>query len=544
MIAAVESYEAGLFKSHHWKTNIVAGIIVGIVALPLAMAFAIASGVKPEQGIYTSIIAGFIVGVFGGTRAQISGPTGAFVVILAAITAEYGFAGLQVATLMGGVILCIMGLLRLGTAVKFMPYPVIIGFTSGIAVIIFVGQWKDFFGLHVSIPIDALFHEKFISLIFSLPHLDLKTTALSLTSLIILVFGSRYIKRVPAPLLAMLLATIIQSLCGFHSIATIGSVFGEIPQFLPPFGVPDFSEMNLVKLIMPAFTIALLCAIESLLSAAVVDTMSGTKHDSNQELIGQGLANVVAPFFGGFASTGAIARTVTNIRHGGNSLIAAVIHSIVLILILLVFAPYATNIPLAALSAILFVVAFNMCDIPEFVRVIRFAPWYDVMVLLVTFFLTVFLNLVTAVIIGMSIAVMLFLLRKHQTKHIKPVATSELDPKLLDSITSRGVICDLEGPFFFGVADKIENMLAVTDTEPEFVVLRFASVPFIDMTGMEALKKIIKRYYQRNIKVYICEANKVVCNKLSKIGILDKVENAMIFASVNDVAYTIKDLKN
>lgn len=537
MIAIIESYKAGLLKFQNWKSNIIAGIIVGIVALPLSMAFAIASGVKPEQGIYTAIIAGLVVGIFGGTRIQISGPTGAFVVILAAITAKYGVSGLQIATLLAGFILCGMGFLKLGNAIKFIPSPVIVGFTSGIATIIFVSQWKDFFGLPVSLPMDAHFHEKFIILVSSFSHFDAKTTILSIISLVILILGSRFIKSIPAPLIAMVFATGVQFLFNFSSVSTIGSVFGEIPQALPKFLFPNFSSINLIELLGPAFTIALLGAIESLLSASVADSLLGTKHNANQELIGQGLANIVAPFFGGFASTGAIARTATNIRNGGNCSIAAIIHSLVLLLIILVFAPYAIYIPLAALAAILFVVAFNMSDIPEFVHIVKHAPWYDIVVLLLTFFLTIFTDLVIAVMIGVIIALLLFVVRIYQTVGITEQKIPSIeDQNFKNLVASEGIIYAIEGPFFFGVAEKIEQALVITHTDPKFVVFRFINVPFIDMTGLETLTKVIKQYHKRHVKVYICEANKTVSEKLSKISILTMIEGSLIFKSLKDVA--------
>jgi SulP family sulfate permease len=334
MIAILEAQRAGLFRAKNWLPNLVAGIIVGVVALPLAMAFAIASGAKPEQGLYTALVAGVVVSLFGGSRLQIAGPTGAFIVILAGITAKYGISGLQLATLMAGVILMLMGFSRLGSIIKYIPAPVIVGFTTGIGVIIWIGQWKDFFGLpSVS---GEHFHEKLWHLLLQLPHANLTTSALALTSLALVILTSRipYLRKVPGPLVAMVFATLIVSIFHPTGIATIGSVFGGIPQELPSFTLPEFSFSHMVQLIGPAFTIAMLGAIESLLSAVVADGMAGTRHDSNQELIGQGLANIIAPLLGGFAATGAIARTATNIRNGGNSPLAGIIHSVVLLLIL------------------------------------------------------------------------------------------------------------------------------------------------------------------------------------------------------------------
>lgn len=419
MLAIVEAYRSGFLKKQFWLSNLIAGLIVGIVALPLAMAFAIASGVKPEQGLYTAIIAGICVSVFGGSRVQIAGPTGAFVVILAGITAKYGVDGLQMATLLAGIILLIMGMVKLGSVIKFIPDPVIVGFTSGIGVIIFIGEWKDFFGLNVKLPIDASFIQKITLLFKTLPTLNITTTMLACLSLILLIITPRLIKRIPGPLVAMLVATLLQTMFHFNHVATLGSAFGGISQHLPFFHIPDFHSMGIITLLGPAITIALLGAIESLLSATAADSMAGTKHHSNQELMGQGIANVIAPLFGGFAATGAIARTATNIRHGGNSPLAGIIHSVFLILVIVVLAPLVFNIPLCALAAILFAVAFNMSDIPRFIRMTQEATWSDVFILFTTFILTVFTNLIIAVNVGVILSLLFYISRKLQSVRIE-----------------------------------------------------------------------------------------------------------------------------
>ncbi|MES2090220.1 MAG: SulP family inorganic anion transporter, partial [Pseudomonadota bacterium] len=354
MITILEAKRAGLFGRGKLLPNIVAGVIVGVVALPLAMAFAIASGARPEQGIYTAIIGGFMVSLLGGSRIQIAGPTGAFIAILVGITAKYGIHGLQLATLMAGFMLLMMGMAKMGTVIKFIPAPVIVGFTTGIGVVIFVGQWRDFFGLP---PVAGEhFHEKLLNLLAALPQLHPTTLALSVLSLLLVLFSTRVrgLQRVPGPLVAMVAVTVLQALFHFPGVATIGSAYGGIPQGLPSFAMPVFTLSEVIQLIGPAFTIAMLGAIESLLSAVVADGMAGTKHDSNQELIGQGLANIVIPLFGGFAATGAIARTATNIRNGGTSPLAGITHTLTLVAVLLFLAPLASDIPLAALAAILF----------------------------------------------------------------------------------------------------------------------------------------------------------------------------------------------
>lgn len=529
MIAIMEAYRAGLLSPRNWGKNIVAGVIVGVVALPLAMAFAIASGVKPEQGIYTAIVAGIVVGLFGGSRVQISGPTGAFIVILASITAKYGIIGLQIATLMAGFFLLLMGFVKLGSVIKFIPDPVIVGFTSGIGVIIFVGQWKDFFGLRLNLPLDMAFHQKIIGLIQSLPQLNYPTVGLSILSLLLVIFSPKILKRVPGPLVALVVCTVLQAIYHFPTINTLGKAFGGIPQHLPSFMIPDFTIISPLELIGPAFTIALLGAIESLLSAAAADGMANTRHNSNQELIGQGLANIVAPFFNGFAATGAIARTATNIRNGGNSPLSAIIHAVILILVLVLLAPLAQNIPLCTLAAILFVVAFNMSDIPHFIHILKKAPLADVVILLITFLLTVFTNLVIAVNTGVVLAMIFFIRRMHQYVGIE---LSGYDPAKLPPDT---LVYSIQGPFFFGAAEKIEHALSITETDPKVIVFRLKNVPFIDMTGLETFDEIVQHYYRRGVTVYLCEANPKVSNKLIKVGLLHWVAGNKIYHSIDEI---------
>jgi SulP family sulfate permease len=404
MIAILEGYRAGLFSRNHWLPNLVAGVIVGVVALPLSMAFAIASGARPEQGIYTAIIGGGLVTLLGGTRMQIAGPTGAFIAILSGITAKYGIAGLQIATLMAGFLLLAMGLFKLGALIRYIPSPVIVGFTAGIGVIIFVGQWSYFFGLPA--PQGEHFHQKLVMLFASFSHFHWATTALASASLFLILTSNKVkgLERIPGPLVAMVAVTVVQILHPLDGVATIGTAFGGIPQGLPSFAWPSASFTTIWTLLGSACAIALLGAIESLLSAVVADGMAKTNHDSNQELIGQGLANIVAPLFGGFAATGAIARTATNIRNGASGPLAGIVHALTLIGVLLVLAPLAANIPLAALAAILFVVAWNMCELPRFMGILRQSSMSDRLVLVVTFLLTVFFDLVLAVFVGVILA--------------------------------------------------------------------------------------------------------------------------------------------
>jgi SulP family sulfate permease len=537
MIALLQSYRLGLLSVSTWKNNFIAGLIVGIVALPLAMAFAIASGIKPEQGIYTAIIAGLIVAIFGGTRVQVSGPTGAFVVILAGITAHYGVSGLLTATIIAGVILTLMGILGLGNAIQFIPYPVIVGFTSGIGVIIFVGQWKDFFGLTVKVPLDAHFYTKVAMLGNSLGLLDLSTALVGLGSLATIIFVPKIFKRIPGPLVAMIGATLVVEVLHLTSVATIGSVFGAIPSTMPTFALPDFSLTTLRHLIGPACTIALLGAIESLLSATVADSMIGDRHDANQELIGQGLANIAAPFWGGFASTGAIARTATNIRSGGTNPLAAIIHALFLVGVIVLLAPYAAHIPLCALAAILFVVAYNMSDIPEFIHIIRRAPWFDSFILLITFLLTIFTDLVVAVAVGVMLAMLFFMRRMYQSVSIGRSTKFSDSTPLPDGC----IAYTIDGPFFFGVTEKIEYILTHTKDTPRIIIFRLDNMPFIDMTGLERFGTIIDRYLKKGVKVYLCEAHTNVTHKLNRTGILEKITGKKIFITLHDAVAHINN---
>lgn len=527
MKTIIESYQAGLFQKKYWLQNIVSGVIVGVVALPLAMAFAIASGAKPEQGLYTAIIAGLIVSIMGGSRLQIAGPTGAFIVVLSGITAQYGISGLQVATLIAGFMLLFFGLARLGGIIKFIPTSVIIGFTTGIAVVIWIGQWQYFFGLPS--PGFGHFHEKLWHLIQSFPQMNLTTTGFACFSLILVIFVNKLpgMKRIPGPLVALLVATGVQTFFQFKDLATIGSMFGGIPQGLPAFEMPDLSVNRIIELIGPAFTIAMLGAIESLLSAVVADGMAGTKHNSNRELVGQGIANIVCPMFGGFAATGAIARTATNIRNGGNSPLAGIVHCLTLILIILFMAPWAVNVPLAALASILFVVAWNMSEAKHFIKLIKVAPRADVVILLVTFFLTVFVDLAVAVNIGVIIAILHFIRRMASSVEIQQMTDEEVSQELLQqniaSLPQGVLVYSIEGPFFFGVVEMFQRALAITHTDPKILIIRMRWVPFIDITGLQTLEEVIVGLHQRGVRVILAGANTLVEGKLRKVGIVQLI---------------------
>ena len=524
MIALLQGHRDGLYARPHWLPNIVAGVVVGVVALPLAMAFAIASGARPEQGIYTAIIGGVLVTVLGGSRVQIAGPTGAFIAILLGVTAKYGVAGLQVATLMAGVILLAMGLARLGGVIKFIPAPVIVGFTAGIGVIIFVGQWRDFLGLPV--VAGEHFHEKLWHLVEALPQFHAPTLGLALLSLALLLAAPRIkaLARVPGPLLAMVVATVLQSLLQLPGVATIGSAFGGIPQGLPSLSLPAITLSQVILLIGPAFTIAMLGAIESLLSAVVADGMTGSKHDSNQELIGQGIANIVTPLFGGFAATGAIARTATNIRNGATSPLAGLVHAATLVAVLLALAPLASSIPLAALAAILFVVAWNMSDVKHFGHILKAAPTADRAILVITFGLTVFADLVVAVNVGVILAILQFLRRMSEAVDTRPVNASALSAELVRlGITEAPpglLVYEIDGPMFFGAVEHFERALLQSNTDPKTLIVRLGGVPFMDITGIQTLAQALGALQQRGVHVIVCEANARVLGKLRKAGVI------------------------
>jgi SulP family sulfate permease len=524
MIALFEAHRAGLYARAQWLPNVVAGVIVGVVALPLAMAFAIASGARPEQGLYTAIIGGGLVSMLGGSRVQIAGPTGAFIAILAGVTAKYGIAGLQVATLMAGAMLVLMGVARLGGVIKFIPAPVIVGFTAGIGVIIFVGQWQHFLGLP---QVDGEhFHDKLVHLLQALPQTHPHTAGLALLSLGLVVLGPKLkpLARVPGPLLALVVATVLQAVLQLQGVATIGTAFGGIPTGLPALTLPQLSMAQVITLIGPAFTIAMLGAIESLLSAVVADGMAGTRHDSNQELVGQGIANMVAPLFGGFAATGAIARTATNIRNGATSPLAGIVHALTLVAVLLFLAPLASSIPLAALAAILFVVAWNMSEARHFAHILKVAPTADRAILVITFLLTVFADLVVAVNVGVILAILHFLRRMAEVVETQPVDAHELRAELrqqgIEHLPPGVVVYEIAGPMFFGAVENFERALLQTHTDPRSLIIRLRRVPFMDITGIQTLQEVTGKLRERGVKVLLCEANGRVLAKLRKAHVV------------------------
>jgi len=507
-----------------FTADLAAGITVGIVALPLAIGFAIASGVNPSQGIWTAIIAGFLISACGGSLVQIGGPTGAFVPILAGIVGAYGYGGLAIATVMAGIILVAMGALKLGNLIKFIPYPVIAGFTSGIAVIIFVGQIKEFLGLSVIMPKHT--PQQIIMVLTHLGNAQIETTALGFLALGILIFWPKKWQFIPASIVAVIVTTVLVAMLHL-GVQTVGTKFGGIPSSFPSISIPEISLVHIQELMGPAMTIAMLGAIESLLSAMVADGMIESRHDSNQELIGQGLANILTPLFGGISATGAIARTATNVRSGGRTPIAGMIHSLTLLLIVLIAAPLATSIPLTTLSAVLFMVAYRMGEWDNFPELMR-STKSDFSVLIITFALTVFFDLTIAVGAGLVIAGVLFVRRMEEITQIKLV-TPESDLETgEDSVREKEIpegvlVFRIEGPFFFGVAEKLDYALERTSGMPRVVIFRTRNVPAIDASGLHALEITFEKFHRRNAQLVLSGVQPQPMKVLYNSGFIDKI---------------------
>lgn len=503
--------------------DIISGIIVAIIALPLSIALAIASGVGPEQGLYTAIIAGFFISFFGGSRVQIGGPTAAFVVIIYGIVAQYGTDGLIVATILAGIILVIMGICHFGSLIKYIPYTITTGFTCGIAVTLFVGQLKDFFGLSIkSVPSEFL--DKVIVYAKNIKSVNITATLIGLSAIAIMLIWPKITDKIPGSLVAIIITTAIAYFAKLP-INTIGSVYGELNSSFPAFHVPSIS-MNLIqKMLSPAFTIAVLAAIESLLSAVVSDGMIGDTHKSNAELIGQGLGNIFSGLFGGIPATGAIARTAANVRNGGRTPIAGIAHCITLTIILLVLMPLAALIPMTTLAAVLLVVAANMADWESFFNLCKSAPKSDIIVLVVTFFLTVFFDLVVAIEIGVVLAALLFMKRMAETADIKAwkyIDSPDITPgeaeKLRDIPHSISVF-EICGPMFFAAADQILNINSNHHTK--VVVIRMRSVPAIDASAMRSLHELVSRAKKKNITLLFSHVNEQPMHVMEKDGFIE-----------------------
>ena len=519
--------------------------IVGIVALPLAIAFGIASGVTPEKGIITAIVAGFIISFLGGSKVQIGGPTGAFIVIIYGIIQEYGIEGLMVATMMAGIILVLLGIFKLGTIIKFIPYPIIIGFTSGIAVTIFTTQIADIFGLNFNgekVPGD--FIGKWILYFHHFDTVNWWNVVVSVASIFIIAITPKFSKKIPGSLVAIILVTVAVYLMkmygGIQCIDTIGDRF-SIKAQLPEAAVPSLDWEAIKNLFPVAITIAVLGAIESLLSAAVADGVIGDRHDSNTELIAQGIANFVSPIFGGIPATGAIARTMTNINNGGKSPVAGIVHAVVLLLILLFLMPLAQYIPMACLAGVLVIVSYNMSGWRVFKGLLK-NPKSDVTVLLITFFLTVIFDLTVAIEVGLVIACVLFMKRVMETTQIS-VITDEIDPNKESDlevheehlIVPEGVeVYEINGPYFFGIATKFEEIMARLGDRPKIRIIRMRKVPFIDSTGIHNLTTLCKMSQKENIHIILSGVNDQVHAVLEKSGFYELLGKENICSNINE----------
>jgi len=515
--------------------DILSGLIVGIVALPLAIAFAIASGVSPEKGIITAIIAGIIISSFGGSRVQIGGPTGAFIVIVYGIVQEFGINGLTIATFMAGIIIIGFGLARLGNLLKYIPYSLIVGFTSGIALIIFSSQINDFFGLHIN-KVPADFIDKWGMYFENFDKVNVYAIAIAVVTIILTLFFQKILKKIPGSIIAILLSTILVKVFEIP-VDTIESNFGEIPNHFSLPSFPNVDYETLKSLIQPAFAIALLGSIESLLSAVVSDSMIGGKHRSNMELIAQGTANIVSSIFGGIPATGAIARTATNIKNGGRTPIAGIIHALVLLAIMLLFAPYAKLIPLSCLAGILMVVAYHMSEWRQFKSILK-GNRMDIIILLTTFFLTVIFDLVIAIEIGIVLSSFLFMKRMSESVQIQNISSENVngehlfDDELLD-LPKDVLLYEINGPLFFGAARQFQETVIHTNLQPKVIIIRMRYVPLIDATGYQSLKEIIRSYKSRGIKVILSGIREELINDFKK--------NDMF--SILDKAFVVKDIK-
>ena len=533
-------------KSYNRKTfmsDLMAGIIVGIVALPLAIAFGIASGVTPEKGIITAIVAGFIISLLGGSKVQIGGPTGAFIIIIYGIIQKYGLEGLTIATLMAGVFLIMFGVLKLGTIIKYIPYPIVVGFTSGIAVTIFTTQIKDLFGLTIdSVPSD--FIEKWGCYISHFSTADLWCSLVGIVSVIIIAITPKFSKKIPGSLVAIIIMTIaaliLKTYFGVTSIETIGDRF-SVSNAIPEMQVPAMTWETIKSLVAPALTIAVLGAIESLLSATVADGVIGDHHNSNTELIAQGVANLASPLFGGIPATGAIARTMTNINNGGRTPIAGIIHAVVLLLIFLFLMPLAKYIPMACLAGVLVIVSYGMCGWRSFVALMK-NPKSDVTVLLITFFLTIIFDLTVAIEVGLIIACLLFMKRMAETSDVKVIMdeidlTDETDVRLENNehltIPTGVEVYEINGPYFFGAGNKFEEIMANFGDRPKVRIIRMRKVPFVDSTGIHNLTNLCMMSRKEGIQIVLSGVTPKVEQVLEHAGFYQIVGKENICSHIN-----------
>ena len=540
------------FQNYSWKAfqkDLISGMIVGIIAIPLGMAFAIASGVNPEYGIYTTIIAGILISLFGGSKFQIGGPTGAFIPILFGIVMTYGYENLLVAGFMAGIILVLMGVFKLGSLIKYIPRPVTIGFTTGIAITIFTGQIANFLGL-TGIEKKESFLANMAEIIHQLNTVNILSVVTAVICLITMIITPRLFPKVPGALIGLLVSTIVAAFFYPGQVQTIGTAYGEISNSLPTLSIPHVDFNIIQQLIGPAFVIALLGGIESLLSAVVADGMTNTRHNSNKELIGQGIANMVTPLFGGIPATGAIARTATNIKNGAVSPLSGVIHGIVVLLVLIIFAPYASHIPLASLAPVLMIVAWNMSERHIFSHILK-TKTSDSLVLVVTFLLTVFVDLTTAVEVGLLLAVLLFTKRMVDSGVFAQALPNlnKVSKKVETQVVSEGHDCpqitiyNIEGPLFFGVAQSFQQTIMNTiHNKPKLLLLRMGKVPFIDLTGEAHLASIVKSFSKHGT-VLISGLGSQPEAVLRKTGLYDTIGEEHFFKHTGEaIQYSLNHL--
>ncbi|MFQ3173829.1 MAG: SulP family sulfate permease [Flavobacterium sp.] len=523
--------------------DVLSGLIVGIVALPLAIAFAIASGVSPEKGILTAIIAGIIISTFGGSRVQIGGPTGAFIVIVYGIVQEYGTDGLTIATFMAGFIIIGFGLARLGNLLKYIPYSLIVGFTSGIALIIFSSQINDFFGLHITnVPAD--FIGKWEVYFNNFNKINWYAISIAVATIFITLYFQKIVKKIPGSIIAIVLSTIVVVVFDIP-VDTIESNFGNISNKL---GLPHIPEVNfdtIQALIQPAFAIAILGSIESLLSAVVSDSMIGGKHRSNMELVAQGAANIFSSLFGGIPATGAIARTATNVKNGGRTPVAGIVHAFVLLAIMLLFAPYAKLIPMSCLAGILMVVAYHMSEWKQFRSILK-GNKTDIIILLTTFFLTVIFDLVIAIEIGIVLSSFMFMKRMSESVNIQDFSSENgngehlFDEELLD-IPEGVILYEINGPLFFGAARQFQETITNTHAQPKVIIIRMRYVPLIDATGYQSIKEIIKTYKARKIKVIISGIGKPLRKDFEKNEVFSFIESDFVVEEIHTAIKRAKE---
>ncbi len=520
--------------------DLMSGLIVGVVALPLAIAFAIASGVKPEQGLFTAVIAGFLISLFSGSRVQIGGPTGAFIVVVFSIVQQHGYAGLAVATMMAGALLIVMGVCRLGTAIKFIPYPMTVGFTSGIALIIAMTQVKDLFGLRLESSATS-FVDRVVLYSHNLSTFSIESVVVGGLALAIILLWPRVTKKIPGSIVALIVTTVIVQGSNLP-VETIGSAFGQVPTMLPRPQLPHFEWAMIPALISPALTIALLAAIESLLSAVVSDGMTGHRHKSNMELVAQGIANMVCPLFGGIPATGAIARTATNVKNGGTTPISGLVHALTLLMIMMVFGRWASLIPLATLAAVLLVVAYHMSEWRHFVRLFR-SPRNDIFVMLTTFALTVFVDLTVAIEVGVVLSALLFMQRMGsatQVRHVSGQGVLNLDEEQEDdrSISlykiPQGVeVFEVHGPFFFGATNQFKDTLSIIEQPPKVLILRMRHIFTIDATAIRVLEDVFEKTDNDNTQLILSGVQDNVLTKLKRTYLYSELGEQQIVGDID-----------